>query len=125
MVEIGVVVLGVLDRERAADFWCQALGYERRTDGFGGWSVVLVPPTGAAGTMLALQNSETPPEDHPRMHLDLYVTSAAEQTSEADRLVSIGAERVDWDNYPDDPDFIVLEDPEGNRFCIVDLNHGA
>jgi hypothetical protein len=27
---------------------------------------------------------------------------------------------VDWDSYPEDPDFIVLEDPEGNRFCIVD-----
>jgi hypothetical protein len=27
---------------------------------------------------------------------------------------------VDWDSYPDDPDFIVLEDPDGNRFCVVD-----
>jgi len=25
--------------------------------------------------------------------------------------------------YPDDPDFIVLADTEGNRFCIVDLGH--
>jgi hypothetical protein len=30
---------------------------------------------------------------------------------------------VDWDSYPEDPDFIVLEDPEGNRFCIVDLSY--
>jgi hypothetical protein len=37
--------------------------------------------------------------------------------------VSLGARRVDWDSYPEDPDFIVLEDPEGNRFCIVDLGH--
>lgn len=34
---------------------------------------------------------------------------------------SIGA--VDWDSYPADPDFIVLADTEGNRFCIVDLAH--
>lgn len=33
------------------------------------------------------------------------------------------AGRVDWDSYPDDPDFIVLADTEGNRFCIVDLGH--
>jgi hypothetical protein len=43
--------------------------------------------------------------------------------SAADRLVSLGATRVDWDRFPDDPDFIVLADTEGNRFCIVDLGH--
>ena len=37
--------------------------------------------------------------------------------------MAIGAERVDWDSYPDDPDFIVLADPDGNRFCIVDRSH--
>ncbi len=30
---------------------------------------------------------------------------------------------ADWDSYPDDPDFIVLEGPDGNQFCIVDLTH--
>jgi hypothetical protein len=25
--------------------------------------------------------------------------------------------------YPEDPDFVVLADPDGNRFCIVDLSH--
>ncbi len=120
---MGVVVLGVEDRERAATFWGEALGYERRTDGFGGWSLILVPPAGRAGVMIAMQNSETPPEGRPRFHLDLHVESAQEQVAEADRLVSIGALRVDWDDYPEDPDFIVLEDPEGNRFCIVDVNH--
>ena len=34
------------------------------------------------------------------------------------------AEKVDWDRYPDDPDFVVLADPEGNRFCIVNTSHG-
>jgi hypothetical protein len=41
----------------------------------------------------------------------------------SERLVSLGASRVDWDSYPADPDFVVLADPEGNRFCIVDLSH--
>ena len=27
---------------------------------------------------------------------------------------------ADWDLYPDAPDFVVLEDPDGNRFCVVD-----
>jgi catechol 2,3-dioxygenase-like lactoylglutathione lyase family enzyme len=121
---IGVVVLGVTDRPRALDFWRQALGYDVRTDGFGGWLNVLVPPAGRSGTLIALQLSETPPQDHPRIHLDLHVASAVEQEAEVERLVSLGAERVDWDGYPEDPDFVVLADPEGNRFCVVDLGHG-
>ena len=122
MLSFGVVVLGVTDVPRAAAFWSAALGYELREDGFGGWATVLVPP-GGSGTAIALQRSQTPPEDHPRLHLDLHVADVAEQESEAARLVSLGAERVDWDRYPDDPDFVVLADPDGNRFCIVDLSH--
>lgn len=122
MLTFGVVALGVRDVPRAAAFWSAALGYTLREDGFGGWTKVLVPPDGA-GTAIALQLSATPPEDHPRLHIDLHVADAREQEAEAARLVSLGASRVDWDSYPDDPDFIVLADPEGNRFCIVDLSH--
>ncbi len=122
MLTFGVVVLGVTDRPRAEEFWCAALGYRVREDRFGGWGRILEPP-GGTGTMIALQASETPPEDYPRHHLDLHVADAAEQEAEAGRLVSLGARRVDWDRYPHDPDFIVLADPEGNRFCIVDLGH--
>jgi catechol 2,3-dioxygenase-like lactoylglutathione lyase family enzyme len=122
MLTFGVVVLGVNDVRQAAEFWSAALGYKLREDGFGGWAKVLVPPDGA-GTAIALQLSQTPPQDYPRLHLDLHAADAGEQEAEAARLVSLGAKRVDWDSYPEDPDFIVLEDPEGNRFCIIDLSH--
>jgi Glyoxalase-like domain len=72
---------------------------------------------------IALQRSQTTPQEHPRLHLDLHVADAAGQAAEEARLVSLGAERVDWDSYPDDPDFVVLADPDGNRFCTVDLSH--
>jgi Glyoxalase-like domain len=74
---------------------------------------------------MALQANQTPPQEHPRLHLDLHVHGVAEQETEAARLVSLGARRIDWDSFPDDPDFIVLADPDGNRFCIVDLEHEA
>jgi catechol 2,3-dioxygenase-like lactoylglutathione lyase family enzyme len=125
MLSVGVIVLGVADQRRAAEFWQAALGYELREDGFGGWAMVLSPPGGAAGARIALQRSETPVQDKPRLHLDLHVASAAEQAAEAERLVSLGAQRVGWDSFPDDPDFVVLADPDGNRFCIVDLGHGT
>jgi catechol 2,3-dioxygenase-like lactoylglutathione lyase family enzyme len=119
---MGAIVLGVTDVRRAARFWQRALGYGLRTDGFGGWSTLLVPPDGA-GPSIAIQRSATPPPEYPRIHFDLHVADAAEQEAEAARLVSLGAERVDWDSYPADPDFVVLADPDGNRFCIVDLGH--
>ena len=34
--------------------------------------------------------------------------------------LSLGAREIDWDGYPDDADYVVLEDTEGNRFCVVD-----
>jgi catechol 2,3-dioxygenase-like lactoylglutathione lyase family enzyme len=118
----GVVALGVTDVQRAAQFWSSALGYTLREDGYGGWANVLMPP-GGAGTAIALQFSQSRPQPHPRLHFDLHVADVSEQEAEAARLISIGARRVDWDSYPEDPDFIVLEDPDGNRFCIVDLSH--
>jgi hypothetical protein len=35
-----------------------------------------------------------------------------------DRLVALGATRVEW-TYPEDADFVVLADTEGNLFCVI------
>ena len=122
MLRVQFFVLGTTDMERAIDFWTRALGYVVSYGGPEARWTELVPATGP-GAALALQYSETPAEEHPRVHLDLSVASAAEQATEADRLVSLGAKRVDRDLYPADPDFVVLADPDDNRFCVVDLSH--
>jgi catechol 2,3-dioxygenase-like lactoylglutathione lyase family enzyme len=123
MLRIGTVVVGVNDMQRAVLFWGRALGYVPRDDVEDDWAV-LVPGDGGTGTNLALQLSETPVQDHPRIHIDLYAGDAADQAAEVERLVGLGAERVDWDMYPDDPDFVVLADTEGNRFCVIDTGRG-
>ena len=58
----------------------------------------------------------------PHIHLDLY---AHDQVAEVERLVGLGARRVtDWP-YPDEEhDYVVLEDPDGNRFCVIDAAPG-
>jgi catechol 2,3-dioxygenase-like lactoylglutathione lyase family enzyme len=117
-----MIVLGVADMRRAVDFWRQVLGYEVREGGADARWTVLTPASGP-GAELALQISHTPVQEHPRLHIDLLTGSAAEQAAEVGRLVSLGAERTDWDMYPDDPDFVVLTDPDGNAFCIVDTTH--
>ncbi|MGW1405835.1 VOC family protein [Streptomyces sp. NPDC002403] len=119
MVRIGTVVMGASDVRRAAEFWKAALGYVERGPAKDDW-VVLVPAEGS-GAGLALGRSGTPVQEVPRVHLDLYTE---EQDAEVDRLIALGAARADWDLYPDDPDFVVLTDPEGNRFCVIDTTHG-
>ncbi|MFF7216407.1 VOC family protein [Streptomyces sp. NPDC008238] len=126
MLTLGTIVLGVTDVRRAAAFWGAALDYVPR-DGQvraeDDWAV-LVPAAGASGPGIALGASATPVQEHPRVHLDLYADDAAEQAAEVERLVALGAVRVDWDRYPPDPDFVVLADTEGNRFCVIDTSHG-
>jgi predicted enzyme related to lactoylglutathione lyase len=112
---IGSTVLGVGDVARARDFYMAALDYVPRGTPDDTW-VILVPREGP-GAQIALALSESPVEDHPRHHLDLY---AADQAAEVERLVALGAKRVDWDSYRENADFIVLEDTEGNRFCVID-----
>ncbi|MFE6662058.1 VOC family protein [Streptomyces sp. NPDC057697] len=119
MVRIGTVVMGASDVRRAAQFWKAALGLVEREPAEEDW-VVLVP-AGGSGVGLALGRGDTPVQEVPRVHLDLYTE---EQDAEVDRLIALGAVRVDWELYPDDPDFVVLADPEGNRFCVIDTTHG-
>ena len=58
-----------------------------------------------------------------RVHLDLLAPDLPGRTAEIERLQHLGATVVDWDSYPPDPDFVVLADTEGNRFCLIDASH--
>jgi hypothetical protein len=55
----------------------------------------------------------------PRIHLDLY---ADDQAAEVRRLVAMGASEVHWNDRPADADYLILADPEGIRFCVVDAS---
>lgn len=111
---VGSVVMGVSDVRRAMEFWGKALGYVPREEPDDTW-VVLTPASGH-GPNISLGLSETPVQERPRVHLDLY---ASDQAAEVERLIGLGASRVDWRDYPPGADFIVLADTEGNRFCVV------
>ena len=112
MVQIGSVVLSVTDVGRAAAFWRDALGYVRRAGGHEG---VLVP-SGGAGPALLLDETDM-------THLDLHVDSEQEQWAEVERLIALGARRVDW-VYPEGASFVVLSDTEDNLFCVVNTDGG-
>jgi len=117
MLRIGSIVLRVDDLERQTAFWEAALGYERRdsdSDDF-----VLLRPKDGAGPNVSLDRVRSTLQIPPRLHLDLYTEH---QAAEVERLVALGAKEVHWDKRPPDADYVILEDPEGNRFCVVDVN---
>jgi predicted enzyme related to lactoylglutathione lyase len=122
MLSVGTVVMGVEDLHRAVAFWTKALGYVPKREVKPEDDFMIVVPASGEGAHLALDVSETPVQQYPRIHLDLYAGDAADQAAEVERLVALGATRVDWDRYPEKPDFIVLADTEGNRFCVIDTS---
>ncbi|MFB4299568.1 VOC family protein [Actinomadura sp. NTSP31] len=121
MLRLGFPVIGVEDLPRAVAFWTAALNLVP-TPEFESAVWRTLNHADGSGRALGLMRSESPAEPRPRLHLDLFVDSTAEQQAEVERLVGLGASRVDWDLYPPDPDFVVLADPDGNLFCVVDLS---
>lgn len=116
---IGSIVIGAADVHRAVQFWCAALACRPREDPEPDWAV-LVPTVGAAPKLSIARTDEAAPAE-PRTHLDLYTDRPAVEIA---RLRDLGADLVDWPHYPDAPDFTVLADPDGNRFCVIDKSDG-
>ncbi|GLZ51802.1 VOC family protein [Actinomycetospora sp. NBRC 106378] len=120
MLRLGFPVLGVTDLDRAAAFWRAALDLQVSDEWSSATWRTLVTADG--GRALGLMRSDSPVEARPRLHLDLTVDTTAEQAREVDRLLGIGATDPGWTDYPAEPDFVVLADPDGNVFCVVDLS---
>jgi predicted enzyme related to lactoylglutathione lyase len=115
MLTIGSVVIRVDDVERQKAFWTAALDYIAREGDDEGFAL-LHPRTGD-GPNVSLDRVRSTLQIPPRIHLDLY---AADQAAEVERLIGLGATEVHWDKRPADADYVILADPEGNRFCVID-----
>jgi catechol 2,3-dioxygenase-like lactoylglutathione lyase family enzyme len=115
MLRVGSIVIRVDDVERQAAFWTAALGYERRVDDSEDFA--LLHPPDRNGPNVSLDAARSRLQIPPRIHLDLY---ADDQAAEVRRLIGLGATEVHWDKRPADADYVILADPEGNRFCVID-----
>jgi hypothetical protein len=116
-VRVGSIVIRCSRFYEMRVFWQAALGYVAREAPQDGW-VVLTDPTGT-GPNLSLERIETsiaPTSDElSAIHFDLYTE---DQKGEVERLVALGATPYARET-PDDADFVVLVDPGGYRFCVV------
>jgi predicted enzyme related to lactoylglutathione lyase len=116
MIRVGSIVIRVDDIERQARFWEAALDYERRPGGDDDF--VLLRPRDGVGPNVSLDQVRSTLQIPPRIHLDMYTK---DQAAEVERLKGLGATEVHWDKRPPDADYIIMADPEGNRFCVVDI----
>ena len=113
MLRVGSIVIRVDDLARQTAFWRDALDYEvaiHRAD------FALLRSRDGRGPNVSLDQVRSEVHVPPRIHLDLY---AADQPAEVERLRSLGATEVHWDKRPADAHYVILGDPEGNRFCVV------
>lgn len=114
---IGSIVIRCKKFDEMMAFWQEALHYVPKAPAKGGW-VILGDPEGR-GPNISLDKD--PEEKHigsnwrPRLHLDLYSDN---RDAEVERLLRIGAKSHRQKYVPDD-DFRVLQDPDGNLFCVV------
>jgi predicted enzyme related to lactoylglutathione lyase len=107
-----VLTLDCADPERQRDFWCVAVGYEH-VGGMGPY-LALADPTKRLPTML-LQRVAEPKAAKNRLHIDLHVV---DPEAECSRLVAAGGTRVE--RFSENGSWwIVMNDPEGNEFCLV------
>ncbi|HLX36098.1 MAG TPA: VOC family protein [Candidatus Limnocylindrales bacterium] len=114
-VRVGSIVIRVDDLERQKAFWTAALDYVARESDADDFA--LLHPRDGGGPNVSLDRVRSEVHIPPRIHLDLYTD---DQAGEVERLVALGATRVPWDKRPADADYVILADPEGNRFCVVD-----
>jgi catechol 2,3-dioxygenase-like lactoylglutathione lyase family enzyme len=119
-VAVGSVVIRCFEYERMFAFWQAALHYEvEHADPNGGF-VILRDPGGRGPNISIDQAQVLRSGKRSWLHLDLYTTN---QGSEVERLVSLGARRYPW-RYGPGADYVVLEDPDGNLFCVVQVSNG-
>jgi len=113
-VRVGSIVIRCYEFEKMMEFWQNALHYHPKYPPHNGW-VILTDPGGKGPNISLDKTPDKRAGKRSRLHLDLYTEN---QKEEVERLVRLGASRYPW-RYESGDDFVVLEDPDGNLFCVV------
>lgn len=103
----------------AATFWARALGWEPSADGL---EALARPPgfayPGTSAVPLVFVPVPEPKTVKNRIHLDLASASLDDQAATVERLLGLGATRIDIGQG--DVPWVVLADPDGNEFCVLE-----
>jgi glyoxalase superfamily protein len=110
------IIVDCADPSRLARWWGEVLDWPVVDDGRGmSW----ISATGGFEQLplIVFIPVPEPKTVKDRIHLDVS-PRGCEQAEELERLLGLGATRVDV-GQPADAGFVVLADPEGNEFCLL------
>ena len=99
-----------------ARFWAGVLGWETVDDPRDGIALRPDDDTGFRLRFAASQEDKTGPN---QMHFDLTSTSLEDQERTVARSLELGARHIDVGQRPEEG-HVVLADPEGNEFCVIE-----
>lgn len=101
---------------RLAKFWSGVLGWETVDDPHDG---IMLLPSDDTGFRIRFLPSQDRKAGQNRMHFDLTSTSLEEQQQTVTRSLGLGARHIDIGQTPEEG-HVVLADPEGNEFCVIE-----
>jgi predicted enzyme related to lactoylglutathione lyase len=104
------------DPTRLAGFWAAFLGWESEGDHHDAVSLL---PSDDTGFRLRFLPTEGPKSGPNQIHFDLTSTSLEDQQEKVARALELGAIHIDVGQLPEEG-HVVLADPEGNEFCVVE-----
>jgi catechol 2,3-dioxygenase-like lactoylglutathione lyase family enzyme len=114
---IGELVLDCRDPDLLAHFWCEVLDFvilDRQDEGV---EIGARDGFGGAQPTIYLSRCDNPEPAKPRLHIDLNATDR-DQAAELERLLALGARPADIGQTGEES-WHVLQDPEGNEFCLL------
>jgi predicted enzyme related to lactoylglutathione lyase len=118
------LVIDAADPLSQAQFWGEALHWSLIIDGSD--EVVASPPgftyPGTTALPLVFVPVSEPKITKNRVHLDLASASLEDQAAQVRTLLELGATQLDIGQG--DVPWVVLADPEGNEFCVLEPRPG-
>jgi Glyoxalase-like domain len=115
---LACVVLDARDYRALALWWSRALGWRLVDDDPHGVYAAVEPPDGEQPIRLVFQATGEEQRGRDRVHLDLRSLSHQDQEDLVSVLEELGARRVDIGQG--DVPWVVLADPEGHEFCVLE-----
>jgi len=99
-----------------ARFWGGVLGWELAAESHDGIALLPSDDTGFQLRFLPTQEQKTRPN---QIHFDLTSASLEEQQQTVARALELGGRHIDIGQLPEE-EHVVLADPEGNEFCVIE-----
>ena len=117
--KLSALCIDANDLELLAKFWSEALHWQIDADTYKDFGGVQLIPTD--GTIFTIDIVPVPEKKvgQNRIHLDLTTTSIDDQNETVNKLIELGGSRIDIGQGAD-AEHIVMADPEGNEFCIIE-----